>query len=181
LFQSGFGIGFFLASFVWLFVGANGPGAWRIMYLIGVLPALLTLWIRWSIPESQLWQRANERRKAARRSWAKAPDASEDSTLTRFTLAGLFADPELASGQFTWMSAWLPELFPTQLRATGVGFIFNAPRVLAAIGVLIAGTLIVRFGGYGNAAMIVADDLYSRIDCRALFAGDARHAAPGID
>ena len=65
LFQCGFGIGFFLASFVWLFVGATGPGAWRTMYLIGVLPALLTLWIRRAIPESALWEKANERRRAA--------------------------------------------------------------------------------------------------------------------
>jgi MFS family permease len=263
LFQSGFGIGFFLASFVWLFVGAAGPNSWRIMYLLGVLPALMTLWIRRTIPESPVWERANERRKAARR--APALSAGDNPALTRFTLAGLFADPVIrkrtiiaflmattsavgfwgistwvppyigsvaakaglsapqwasfagmaynagsipgyvalgffadafgrkpttltyfalsllltpvfflwthnlgsllfvaallgffASGQFTWMSAWLPELFPTQLRATGVGFIFNAPRVLAALGVLIAGTLIVYFGGYGNAAMIVA-------------------------
>ena len=54
LFQCGFGIGFFIASFTWLFVGATGPGAWRTMYLIGALPALLTLWIRWVIPESPL-------------------------------------------------------------------------------------------------------------------------------
>ena len=54
LFQCGFGIGFFLASLVWLFVSATGAGAWRTMYLIGVLPALLTLWIRKSIPESTL-------------------------------------------------------------------------------------------------------------------------------
>jgi MFS family permease len=61
-----------------------------------------------------------------------------------------------ASGQFTWMSAWLPELFPTRVRATAVGFIFNGPRFLAAIGTLVSGTLIVKFGGYGNACMIVA-------------------------
>src|SRR5919197_3092640 len=36
LMQSGLGIGFFLASFVWLFVGALGPDAWRMMFLIGV-------------------------------------------------------------------------------------------------------------------------------------------------
>src|SRR5262244_443142 len=65
LMQSGLGIGFFLASFLWLFVSAFGPGAWRGMYLIGVLPALLTLWIRSGIPESPLWERANERRRAA--------------------------------------------------------------------------------------------------------------------
>ena len=61
-----------------------------------------------------------------------------------------------ASGQFTWMSAWLPELFPTRVRATAVGFIFNGPRFVAAIGTLISGTLIVKFGGYENACMIIA-------------------------
>jgi MFS family permease len=61
-----------------------------------------------------------------------------------------------ASGQFTWMSTWLPELFPTRMRATGAGFIFNASRIPAACGVLIAGALIVYFGGYGNAAMTIA-------------------------
>jgi MFS family permease len=67
------------------------------------------------------------------------------------SIVGLFG-----SGQITWMSVWLPELYPTRMRATGVGFIFNAPRLLAAGGTLMAGKLIVKFGGYGNAAMIVA-------------------------
>jgi len=266
LFQSGFGIGFFLASLTWLFVGATRPGAWRTMYLIGVLPALLTFWIRRAIPESTLWEKANERRIAAieRKQHASEPTA-EDHKLTRFTLFDLFSTPEIrnrtiiaflmattsavgfwgistwvppyigsvaasvglsaprwasftgmaynagsiagyigmgfladafgrkpvtlaffafsflltpvlflwthdlllllivaaavglfGSGQITWMSVWLPELYPTRMRATGVGFIFNAPRLIAAGGTLMAGKLIVKFGGYGNAAMIVA-------------------------
>jgi MFS family permease len=46
LMQCGLGIGFFLASLVWLFVGAMGPDAWRIMFLLGILPAFVALWIR---------------------------------------------------------------------------------------------------------------------------------------
>jgi MFS family permease len=61
-----------------------------------------------------------------------------------------------SSGQFTWTSTWLPELYPTRIRATGAGFVFNAARVPAAFGVLIAGALIAQFGGFGNAAMIIA-------------------------
>ena len=49
--QCGFAIGAVLASGVWLAIGDTGPGAWRYMYLVGVLPALLTFWIRRSIPE----------------------------------------------------------------------------------------------------------------------------------
>src|SRR5580698_7124713 len=94
LFQCGFGIGFFLASLVWLFVGATGPGAWRTMCLIGVLPALLTLWIRRAIPESTMWEKANERRRtAAARQRAGNGASAADVALTRFTLTELFADP----------------------------------------------------------------------------------------
>lgn len=266
LFQCGFGIGFFFASVVWLFVGQAGPGAWRTMYVIGVLPALLTLWIRRAIPESPLWEKASERRKAARaRQRAGAAVTPEERALARFTLTDLFSIPEVrrrtiiaflmatasavgfwgistwvppyigslaaatgrsspqwasftgmaynagtiagyvalgfladsfgrkpvtlayfafawlfvpvlflwthelhlllfvasivgffGSGQLTWLAVWLPELYATSMRATAVGFIFNAPRLIAAGGTLMAGTLIVRFGGYGNAAMIVA-------------------------
>jgi MFS family permease len=65
LMQCGIGIGFFLASFVWLYVSALGPNSWRYLYLIGILPALLTLWIRTSIPESAKWEEADARRRAA--------------------------------------------------------------------------------------------------------------------
>jgi MFS family permease len=52
LLQSGFGLGSILASGIWLLVGGLGPNAWRWMFLVGVLPALLTLWIRRGTPES---------------------------------------------------------------------------------------------------------------------------------
>src|SRR5262249_17530905 len=42
------------------------------------------------------------------------------------------------------------------LAGTGIAFVFNAPRFIAFLGPLFAGTLIVQFGGYGKAAMIFA-------------------------
>src|SRR6185437_1459524 len=65
LMQSGFGIGFFLASVAWFFINPIGPHEWRLMFLLGVVPALLTVWIRRSIPESERWERVNEQRNAA--------------------------------------------------------------------------------------------------------------------
>src|SRR5262249_37829323 len=96
LMQCGFGIGFFLASFTGLFGGQFGPDAWRYMFLIGILPALLTFWIRTSIPESNLWQRSDARRRSAlqRRRQGMALSA-EDRSLIRFTIADLFAQPEI--------------------------------------------------------------------------------------
>jgi MFS family permease len=58
-------------------------------------------------------------------------------------------------GVFSWTPIWLPELFPTRMRATAAGFIFNAPRLISAIAPLIAGTLIVNLGGYGKTATII--------------------------
>jgi MFS family permease len=55
-------------------------------------------------------------------------------------------------GQYTWMPVWLPELYPTHLRATGAAFVFNAARFVAFLGPLLAGTIISRLGGYGVAA-----------------------------
>ena len=96
LMQCGIGIGNFVASFVWLYVSMLGPDSWRYLFLIGILPAVLTLWIRTSIPESNKWEQINERRKAAReRQRSGTVLGAEDHALTRFTAADLFASPEI--------------------------------------------------------------------------------------
>lgn len=46
---------------------------------------------------------------------------------------------------FGWLPLYLPELFPTRIRATAQGFAFNCGRVLAAIGTLGAGGLLNYF------------------------------------
>lgn len=58
-------------------------------------------------------------------------------------------------GQYSWMPVWLPEFYPTHLRATGVAFVFNAARFIAFLGPLTAGAIISRLGGYGIAATTV--------------------------
>jgi MFS family permease len=263
LMQCGLGIGFFLASFAWLFVSGYGPGAWRIMFIIGVIPALFAFWLRTSIPESKRWEDSNEKRKSAQaRKKSGLALTDEDRALTRFTFADLFADAEIRRrttivflmsltttlawwgistwvppfvaataakaglpaqtwasyagicynlgaicgyvglgfladnfgrkpivmiffaasfvltpvlylwtsdlrllllvaavngfftlGQYSWMSVWLPELFPTRMRATGIAFTFNAPRFIAFLGPLFAGMLIAQFGGFSKTAV----------------------------
>lgn len=55
-----------------------------------------------------------------------------------------------------WLTLYLPELFPTAVRASGAGTCYNAGRVLAAVGVLLtAGPLDVR-GNYPQACAIVS-------------------------
>jgi MFS family permease len=59
-------------------------------------------------------------------------------------------------GQYSWMPVWLPELFPTRVRATALAFAFNTPRFVAFLGPLFAPVLINYFGGLGNAAMSIS-------------------------
>ncbi|MFO0946124.1 MAG: MFS transporter [Planctomycetota bacterium] len=48
---------------------------------------------------------------------------------------------------FGWLPLYLPELFPTNVRATGTGVTFNFGRILAVPGVLGAGSLLHLFDG----------------------------------
>ncbi|CAN5543406.1 MFS transporter [soil metagenome] len=49
------------------------------------------------------------------------------------------------------LSAYIPELFPSTIRATATGFCFNIGRFVTATVVFFVGALVVILGGYGNA------------------------------
>lgn len=58
---------------------------------------------------------------------------------------------------YGWLPLYLPELFPTRVRATGQGFSFNFGRILAAIGALQTGAIMSVFeGGYPQACTVMA-------------------------
>ena len=67
----------------------------------------------------------------------------------------LFVNGVFTMGQYAWMAVWLPELYPTSVRATGIALVFNASRFLACFGPLVAGSLIVALGGFGATATTV--------------------------
>jgi MFS family permease len=48
---------------------------------------------------------------------------------------------------YGWLPLYLPELFPTRVRATGQGLSFNFGRILAAFGAIYAGQLVTFFEG----------------------------------
>lgn len=53
---------------------------------------------------------------------------------------------------YGWLPLYLPELFPTRVRATGQGLCFNFGRIMAAVGTIYMGYLVALFGGdYGRA------------------------------
>jgi MFS family permease len=59
------------------------------------------------------------------------------------------------NGIFSGFPIYLPELYPTRLRATGAGFCFNAGRIFASVGPFLTGWLTATMGSVGYAVSIV--------------------------
>ena len=60
------------------------------------------------------------------------------------------------NGIFSGFPIYLPELYPTRIRATGSGFCFNIGRVLTSIGPFVTGYMVMALGSFGLAASTVA-------------------------
>ena len=62
----------------------------------------------------------------------------------------------LTAAFYGWLPLYLPELFPTRVRATGQGLAFNSGRILAAVGALYSGELVRSFNGsYAQAGAVI--------------------------
>jgi MFS transporter, SHS family, sialic acid transporter len=59
----------------------------------------------------------------------------------------VFAQGFIATLLFGWLALFLPELFPTRVRATGSGLSYNSGRFATAAGVLVAGMIFTQLGG----------------------------------
>jgi MFS transporter, SHS family, sialic acid transporter len=57
---------------------------------------------------------------------------------------------------YGWLPLYLPELFPTRLRATAQGFAFNAGRIITATVILTFGMKPVWFGGLAQTCAIIS-------------------------
>jgi len=69
----------------------------------------------------------------------------------------LFAQGFIATLFFGWLPLYLPELFPTRVRATGSGIAYNVGRFATAAGLFAAGTLVSLFGGdYSRVGAVMA-------------------------
>jgi MFS family permease len=60
------------------------------------------------------------------------------------------------NGIFSGFPIYLPELYPTRIRATGAGFCFNVGRVFASTGPFLTGLLVAALGSFGRAASAIA-------------------------
>ncbi len=214
-------------------IGEDGSG-WRLLMFVGATPAILTVFVRLFVPESERWKHAASVAAPARvadifapgirqntilgtclagmalagtwgsiqwmPTWADQMAEGTDAALTARSYtqislgvgaivgtmgAALFAEwfrrrrsyfvlsllsllvcqylfrtpmdygnwfllwaciaGGITASFYGWLPLYLPELFPTRIRATGQGFAFNFARILAAIGVLQSGQLVDYF------------------------------------
>ncbi|MFB6131685.1 MAG: MFS transporter [Salinigranum sp.] len=78
--QSGFGFGSLIGAVAWFFLNPLGPQSWRYLFALGILPALVVLYLRTNVSESQMWLDAME-------------EIEEEGGERTFTLSELFSDP----------------------------------------------------------------------------------------
>ena len=57
---------------------------------------------------------------------------------------------------FGWLPLCLPELFPIRVRAAGSGVTFNFGRIITAVGVLGAGSLMAYYGNYASVLAVTS-------------------------
>jgi MFS family permease len=235
------------------------------MFVIGILPAFLLLYVRRWVHDPALWVAANIRRREARKRLEMGVVSQQDRELTQFTITRVLSDPELrrrvgllllmslssvvgwwsvstwipqyaaelatkagqrsqqwaslaglmynaggipgylvlgwladtfgrkrttwlyylgalglslcffllvhdmralllmaaangffTTGQFAWMTIYLPELFPTRVRGSAMCLVFDSSRGIAAFGPLLAGWWISSFGGIGTPAAVMS-------------------------
>jgi SHS family lactate transporter-like MFS transporter len=137
LLQSGYPTGYFMASIV--YGGLFQYIGWRGMFMVGIIPALLVLYIRRTVPESP--------------SWSKQAAIERGSTLTVLKShwrLGIYAVVLMTA--FNFFSHGTQDLYPTFLQVEhglsphAVGIIAVIYNIGAICGGILFGTLSERFG-----------------------------------
>ncbi len=78
-------------------------------------------------------------------------------TFDAYFIVKLFFAGATTASFYGWLPLYLPELFPTGVRATGQGFGFNFGRLLAAVGNLQMTNLLAHFqGDYAKACSVMS-------------------------
>jgi MFS family permease len=79
-------------------------------------------------------------------------------------------------GVFSGHAVYLPELFPTHVRATAVSFCNGTGRIVTSTGPLVAGLLVGYFGGFTQGAAIMTG--FALLSIIAMFLGRETREAP---
>ncbi|MCV7340456.1 MFS transporter, sialate:H+ symporter (SHS) family protein [Mycobacterium haemophilum DSM 44634] len=147
LLQEGYAFGYLLASVASLVVMDWLHLSWRWLFGLSIIPALISLIIRYRVQESEVWEAAQDRMKLTN---TRIRDVLRDGAIIR-----RFVYLVLLMTAFNWMSHGTQDVYPTFLGATSnhgaglasstVKWIVVVYNVGAIIGGLYFGTLSQRF------------------------------------
>ncbi len=148
LLQEGYAFGYLLASVAALVVMDWLHLSWRWLFGLSIVPALISLIVRYRVQESEVWEAAQDRMKLTN---TRIRDVMRNGAVVRrfFYLVALMT-------AFNWMSHGTQDVYPTFLGATanhGAGLASSTVKLIvvvynigAIIGGLFFGTLSQRFG-----------------------------------
>jgi MFS family permease len=109
---------------------------WRVVFFVGLLPALVTLWIRKSVPESEMWKQQAQSKEKAPFSEIFSPALRKQTIfLLLLNVFGLFA----WWGLFSWMPPYLT--LPVEKGGRGFG-------MMSTTALLVTLNLVGMFPGY---------------------------------
>ena len=147
--QSSWAIGYALAAIVAGVVMRYYP--WRVVFFVGVLPALVLFWMYKQVPESEMWQEhhrlasESQRVAAAQRHYESASFARLFSPQFRKpTLALLFMN---FFGMFGWwgLFTWIPSYLSLPVEQGGRGF-----GLMGTTTLMVVLNLVGMFPGYAS-------------------------------
>jgi MFS family permease len=168
--QSSWALGFAAAALV------AGPVAryfgWRAVFFVGILPALLTLWIRRGVPESEMWEERESRGRRNSIDNSLGDGGRDPTSYTSLTgnvkFSVIFHAPYARHtfvlllfnfcGMFAWwgLFTWLPPFLSLPVSQGGRGF-----GVMGTTTLLVVLNLFGMFPGYASFGW-VADHLGRR-------------------
>jgi SHS family lactate transporter-like MFS transporter len=138
--QEGYSFGYLLAAVVYLVLHSAWGLNWRWLFAFSIIPALVSLIIRSRVRESEVWEKAHERRVSGR---VKARQIFTSPVIVR-----RFVYLVLLMTAFNWMSHGTQDVYPTFLKDTdhgGIGLSANTAlwiAILYNVGAILGGTVV---------------------------------------
>ncbi|NNC13885.1 MFS transporter [Planctomonas sp. JC2975] len=146
--QGGYSAGYLLASLAFLLVHSALGLNWRWLFVLSILPALISLIIRSRVKESEVWENTRDRMQKS--------NTSIKAVFFNGKVLRRFIYLVLLMAAFNWMSHGTQDIYPTFLKATDQGgagldaavagwiaVVYNAGAI---IGCIVLGSLSDRWG-----------------------------------